>query len=140
MSTVPTRPRDRIRRRPTPRRRDERGAAAVEFLLAAPVLLLTFLLLVQWAVRLQAERAVHAAAREAAASAAAWDGSEAEGRRTGNAYVDELEPDLSDRSVDVTRGATTASATVEGDAPTLIPGLNLHVSATETAPVERFAP
>lgn len=140
MTTVSSLARHRPQQHPTRRRRDERGAAAVEFLLAAPVLLLTFLLLVQWAVRLEAERAVHAAAREAAASAAAWDGSEAEGRRTGNAYVDELEPDLSDRNVDVTRGTTTASATVEGDALALIPGLHLHVSATETAPVERFAP
>jgi Flp pilus assembly protein TadG len=140
MTTVPVAVRYRLQRHPTTRRRDERGAAAIEFLLTAPALLLTLLLLVQWAVRLEAERAVHSAAREAAASAAAWDGSEAEGRRAGNAYVDELEPDLSDRSVDVTRGATTAIATVEGNAPTLIPGLHLHVSATETAPVERFAP
>jgi Flp pilus assembly protein TadG len=116
----------------------ERGAAAVEFLLIAPVLFMTCLLLIQWAVRLEAERAVDAAAREGAVAAASWDGDESAGRQTALDYLHSLDPRLSNRSATAVRGAEESRVTVEGDVLSFLPLLDLHVSATATVPTERF--
>jgi Flp pilus assembly protein TadG len=121
------------------RTRDERGAEAVEFIVVMPVLMLIFLLLVQWAVQLHNDRIVHAAAREAAVEAAAWDGGATAGRQTANSYLDDVGADLSNTSVDVHMGPTEATVTVSGDVQTLLPGLHIRVSATATVPKERFA-
>jgi Flp pilus assembly protein TadG len=119
--------------------RDERGAGAVEFIVVMPVLMLIFLLLVQWSVRLHNDRIVHAAAREAAVEAAAWDGGATVGRQTANSYLDDLGSDLSNTSVEVHMGLTDATVTVSGDVLTLLPGLHIRVSATARVPKERFA-
>jgi Flp pilus assembly protein TadG len=121
------------------RARDERGAGAVEFILVMPVLMLIFLLLVQWAVQLHSDRIVHAAAREAAVEAAAWEGGATAGRQTADSYLDDVGSDLSNTSVDVHVGLTDATVTVSGDVLTLLPGLHIRVSATAKVPKERFA-
>ena len=121
------------------RARDERGAGAVEFIVVVPVLMLLFLLLVQWSVQLQNDRIVHAAAREAAVEAAAWNGDAAAGRETANAYLADAGADLSNTSVEVHVGATDATASVSGDVLTLLPGVHIRVSATATVPREAFA-
>jgi len=126
------------RHRPRRCRRDERGAGAVEFVIVFPVLMLIFLLLVQWAVQLHSDRVVHAAAREGAVDAASWNGGEAAGRATADAYLDDLGSDLSNTSVEVRLGTTDATVTVSGDVPTLLPGVHTRVSATATVPIERF--
>jgi len=118
----------------------EHGAAAVEFVLIAPVVLLVFLLLVQWAVRLEAERAVQAAAREGAVATARWDGTETTGRQTALDYLARLDPHLSNRSAQATREVDNAEVTVEGDVLSLIPFVDLRVHATAVTPVERFVP
>lgn len=104
-----------------------------------PVLMLTFLLLVQWAVQEHSDRIVHAAAREAAVEAAAWDGGETAGQQTADSYLDDVGSDLSNTSVDVHMGSTDATVTVSGDVQSLLPGVHLRVSATATVPKERFA-
>jgi Flp pilus assembly protein TadG len=121
------------------RARDERGAGAVEFVVVMPVLMLIFLLLVQWAVQLHSERIVHSAAREAAVEAAAWDGGATAGRQTASSYLDDVGSDLSNTSVEVHIGPTDATVTVSGDVVTLLPGAHIRVSATATVPKERFA-
>lgn len=103
-----------------------------------PMLMLTFLLLVQWAVQLHSDRIVHAAAREAAVEAAAWDGGATAGRQTADAYLDDVGSDLSNTSVDVQIGPTEATVTVSGDVQSLLPGVHVRVSATATVPKERF--
>jgi Flp pilus assembly protein TadG len=119
--------------------RDERGAGAVEFIVVMPVLMLIFLLLVQWSVQLHNDRIVHAAAREAAVEAAAWDGGATAGRQTANSYLDDLGSDLANTSVEVNMGPTDATVTVSGDVLTFLPGLHIRVSARATVPKERFA-
>jgi Flp pilus assembly protein TadG len=120
--------------------RDDRGAGAVEFIVVMPVLMLIFLLLVQWAVQLHSDRIVHAAAREGAVDAASWDGGAAAGRVTAQEYLADVEADLSNTAVDVDLSATSATVTVSGDVLTLLPGVHLRVSATASVPIERFSP
>ncbi|MEJ7831866.1 MAG: TadE family protein [Nocardioides sp.] len=112
---------------------------AAEFVLVMPVVMLIFLLLVQWSVQLHNDRIVHAAAREAAVDAASWDGGEAAGRQTADEYLDGAGGDLSNIDIKVSLGATEATVTVSGDVLSLMPGFDIRVSATATVPRERFA-
>jgi Flp pilus assembly protein TadG len=121
------------------RRRDERGIAAPEFVIVMPVVMLIFLMLVQWSVQLYNDRIVHAAAREAAVDAASWDGTESAGRETADDYLADSGSDLSNTQVKITVGATEVTVTVSGDVMTLLPGFTKRVSATATVPRERFA-
>jgi Flp pilus assembly protein TadG len=134
--TIPDRLRPLRGRR---RRRDERGYAAPEFVLIMPVVMLIFLILAQWSVQLYNDRIVHAAAREAAVAAAAWDGTEADGRQTVNDYFDDSGSDLSNTNITIDVGPTQVTVTVSGDVLTLVPGMTTRVTATATVPRERFA-
>lgn len=122
-----------------PRRRDERGIAAPEFVVVMPLVMLIFLMLVQWSVQLYNDRIVHAAAREAAVDAASWEGTEDAGRQTANEYLADSGSDLSNTSVKIKVGATEVTVTVSGEVMTLLPGFTKRVSATATVPRERFA-
>lgn len=138
--TMTSTPRRRRILRPGPRRRrNERGAGAVEFVLVMPVVMLMFLMLVQWSVQLYNDRIVHAAAREAAVDAASWDGTEAAGQQTARDYLSDTGSDLSNTAIRISTGATEVTATVSGEVMTLLPGFNPRVSATATVPRERFA-
>ncbi len=121
------------------RRRDERGIAAPEFVIVMPVVMLIFLMLVQWSVQLYNDRIVHAAAREAAVDAASWEGTESAGRQTANEYLADSGSDLSNTEVKITVGATEVTVTVSGDVMTLLPGFTKRVSAIATVPREKFA-
>lgn len=121
------------------RRRDECGLAAPELVVIMPLVMLIFLTLVQWSVQLYNDRIVHAAAREAAVDAAAWEGTEADGRQTANEYLEDSGSDLSNTDVRISVGATEVTVTVSGDVITLLPGFSKRVSATATVPRERFA-
>jgi Flp pilus assembly protein TadG len=121
------------------RRRDERGIAAPEFVVVMPVVMLIFLMLVQWSVQLHNDRIVHAAAREAAVEAASWQGTADASRKTADEYLADSGSDLSHTDVTITVGATKVTVTVSGDVMTLVPGFAKRVSATVTVPRERFA-
>ena len=120
------------------RRRDERGIAAPEFVVVMPLVVLIFLMLVQWSVQLYNDRIVHAAAREAAVDAASWEGTEDAGRQTANEYLADSGSDLSNTVIKITVGATEVTVTVSGDVMTLLPGFTKRVSATATVPREGF--
>ena len=120
------------------RRREERGAIAIEFLLVLSMLVAVFLVMLQYAVRAHAHRIVTAAAEEGLAAAAAYDGSAEDGRRTAQAYVDGLGPGVENAVVTATRSATTARVAVRGQVQELVPFLTVRVSAEVEGPVERF--
>ena len=120
------------------RRRGERGAIAIEFLLVLSMLVVVFLVMLQYAVRAHAHRIVTAAAEEGLAAAAAYDGSAEDGRRTAQAYVDDLGPGVDNAVVTATRSATTARVAVRGQVQELVPFLTVRVSAEVEGPVERF--
>ena len=119
-------------------RRSERGAIAIEFMLVLSMLVVVFLLMLQYAVRAHAHRIATAAAEEGLATAAAYDGSAEAGRETAARYVDRLGPDLKGTVVTASRSATTARVGVSGEVEQLIPFLTVRVSAEVEGPVERF--
>lgn len=121
------------------RSRGEAGAAAPEMLVLVPLLMLIFMLLVQWSVQLHNDRLVHAAAREAAVAAAAWDGTASSGKDTATEWLSGNGSDLSNTDVKVTVKANAVTVTVSGDVKTFVPGMAKRVTATATAPRERFA-
>jgi Flp pilus assembly protein TadG len=120
------------------RRRGERGAIAIEFMLVLGMLVVVFLLMLQYAVRAHAHRIATAAAEEGLAAASAYDGSAEDGRRTASRYVEELGPGLHGTVVTSTRSATTARVAVNGEVEQLVPFLTVRVSAEVQGPVERF--
>ena len=128
-----------LRRRTRSRRRDERGAAGVEFLIVATVLIFLFCTLVQYGIRFHAQRVAEAAAREAAVATARYDGTEGSGSSTATEYInDDGKPAVTGSSVSVSRSATEARVTVTVDIVTLAPWLGGSITSPATAPVERF--
>lgn len=120
------------------RRRSERGAIGIEFMLIISMLVVVFLVMLQYAVRAHAHRIVTAAAEEGLAAAAAYDGSAEEGRRTAQRYVQDLGPGVENAVVTASRSADTARVTVTGEVEEFVPFLTVEVSAEVSGPVERF--
>jgi Flp pilus assembly protein TadG len=120
------------------RRRSQRGAIAIEFMLILSMLVVVFLVMLQYAVRAHAHRIVTAAAEEGLAAAAAYDGSAEEGRRTAQRYVDDLGPGVENAVVTASRSVETARVEVRGEVEQLVPFLTVRVSAEVEGPVERF--
>ena len=120
------------------RRRGQQGAIAIEFMLILSMLVVVFLVMLQYAVRAHAHRIVTAAAEEGLAAAAAYDGSAEEGRRTAQRYVDDLGPGVQNAVVTASRSVDTARVTVRGEVEELVPFLTVRVSAEVEGPVERF--
>ncbi len=121
-------------------RRGESGAIAVEFMLVMGVLVGVFLLMLQYAVRAHADRIATAAAEEALAATAAYDGSEEAGRRVARALLTDLGPGVKAPQVSVRRGATTARVLISGEVEQLVPFLTVTVEAEVEGPVERWVP
>ena len=119
-------------------RRSERGAIGVEFMLIISMLIVVFLVMLQYAVRAHAHRIVTAAAEEGLAAAAAYDGSAEKGRRTARRYVKDLGPGVENAVVTASRSAETARVTVKGEVEEFVPFLTVEVSAEVEGPVERF--
>lgn len=119
-------------------RRSERGAIGVEFMLIISMLIVVFLVMLQYAVRAHAHRIVTAAAEEGLAAAAAFNGSAEEGRRTARRYVSDLGPGVENAVVTASRSAETARVTVKGEVEEFVPFLTVEVSAEVEGPVERF--
>lgn len=120
------------------RRRSERGAIGIEFMLIISMLVVVFLVMLQYAVRAHAHRIVTAAAEEGLAAAAAYDGSAEEGRRTAQRYVNDLGPGVENAVVTASRSADTARVTVTCEVEEFVPFLTVEVSAEVEGPVERF--
>ena len=119
----------RARRR---RRRDERGASGVEFLIMATIL-------VQFGINLHAQRVAEAAAREGAVEAARFDGTEGAGSRTAKEYVTEDgSPAVTASTVSASRSGTQATVTVTVEVVSIMPWLDDPITSTATVPVERF--
>lgn len=120
------------------RTRDQRGALSIEFLLIISALILVFLVMLQYAVRAHAHRVAEAAAEEALAAAAAYDGSTTAGEAAADNYLKDVGSDLLNPQVDVDRTQSTAAVTVKGDVQPFIPFLSVDVSVHLEGPVEKF--
>lgn len=120
--------------------RDEAGAIAVEFLLTIAMLIVVFMVMLQYAVKAHAQQIATAAAEEALAATSSYGATTADGENTAKAYLINLGPGLGNSTVKVTRTAHTATVTVTGDVNQLIPFLPVTVSVHVEGPIERFVP
>lgn len=109
-------------------------------MLVLSMLVVVFLVMLQYAVRAHAHRIATAAAEEGLAAAAAYDGSAEAGRRTAERYVDNLGPGLQHPTITASRSASTARVAVNGEVDQLVPFLTVRVSVAVQGPVERFVP
>jgi Flp pilus assembly protein TadG len=117
---------------------DQRGALSIEFLLIISALMIVFLVMLQYAVKAHAHRVAEAAAEEALAAAAAYDGSVTSGETAAKNYLNDIGSDLDNPQVTVTRNQSTAAVTVKGDVQPFIPFLSVHVSVHLEGPIEKF--
>ena len=116
----------------------EDGSATVELVIATPLVALLLLLVVQFGVWAHAAHIAQAAANQGLQTARAYRSSAAAGEADTRALLDQSAGSLlSDRTVSVTRTATTVTVVVTGRAATVVPGLRLPVRVTVTGPVER---
>jgi Flp pilus assembly protein TadG len=116
----------------------DRGSASVELTVAAPLLLLLLMLVVQFALWAHATHIAQAAANAGVQTARAYGSTADAGATDATTVLDHLAGTvLNHPRVAAARGATTATVTVTGDAAAVVPGLHLPVTATATAPRER---
>jgi hypothetical protein len=118
-------------------RRDDRGSAEHALVIVST---LTLVMLVMhaslfWYGQIVATRAAHQALDEARV----LNGTEAAGEGMGGQLLDQTGV-LVNPTVSVTRTDTDATATVQGEALSMLPGLTLTVTATASGPVERIEP
>ena len=122
----------------TRRIRDQRGALSIEFLAVIGVLILVFLIMLQYAVAAHAHRIAQAAAEQALATASAYDGTTTAAEQTGKEYLANLGTDITNPTITATRTPQTASVTITGDVRQLVPFLPVHLSIHLRGPVEHF--
>ncbi len=126
--------------------RDDSGASAVEFVMLTPIMFFLIFGAVQFALYSfaadVAKAAAQAGAREARREADVSAGWQDSARGKARDYVRQLAGPglLSNVSVPVGRNGDMVSVTVTGDAPAILPGMSLRVTAVSEGPVERFVP
>lgn len=118
-------------------RRNERGlSGSVQLSLLLPLAIGVFLLALQWAMVSWATTTAHAAAQDAARAAAAHDASASDGRRVAIEAAEN--GSLSGVTATVDRAAFTTTATVRGQALTVVPLFPTTIEATANVPTERL--
>ena len=118
--------------------RDERGAMAIEFLLVISMLIVVFLLMLQYAVKAHAQRIAAAAAERGSPSPRATTGRQPTGSGPRTTTSPSIGPGLASSNVAATRNATSATVTITGKVDQLIPFLAVTVSVHVEGPVEHF--
>jgi TadE-like protein len=112
----------------------------VEFVICTVVMVLLLLAVVQVALYFHARAVATTAARHGLDRARVLDGSTGDAVASTNAFLAQAGGGLEHRGVQASRGATTASVTVEGEVVSVVPGVRLPVDVTVRAPVERLVP
>lgn len=116
----------------------ERGSSTVETAILVTVLIGLFLTVMQGSLWWWSRNVTLGAAEEAARTTAQEHGSPADGRAAASSYISQSKAGLTAVTINVTRSATSVTATVSGRAMTVIPGFNLEVRQAATLPVERI--
>ncbi|MDA0565174.1 pilus assembly protein [Streptomonospora sp. S1-112] len=126
-------------RRPHPTRRDDRGST--ELAVAAPLLLLLVMLVVQAALWGHAHHTAQAITHHALAAARTAQATGADGQAAAEQAADQFAGQvLTDLSITVERTPETARVTLSAQVPSLVPGLSWPVHQQRSAPVERTTP
>lgn len=117
--------------------RDDNGSA--ELVVAAPLLLLLILAVIQFAVYEHASQVAQTTAAQTLATIRVMGGTTTSGQTEAQSLLSNLGHGvLVGPHVSVARDATTARVTVTGSAEGVIPLLHLPVRATSSGPLERF--
>lgn len=109
-------------------------------MICTTVMVLLLLAVVQVALYFHARAVATTAARQGLDRVRVLDGSTGEAVASANAFLAQAGGGLEHRGVSASRGATTASVTVDGDVISVVPGVRLPVDVTVRAPVERVVP
>jgi Flp pilus assembly protein TadG len=128
--------------------RADRGATAIEFVFLTPILFFMIFGAVQFAMYSFGETVAKAAAQAGARTARAeafnnpvgWRG---EAAATANSYLDELGRGLFESRPDILTeqpGEFTVRVTVTAEVPSILPWMDLTVTASSEGPMERFTP
>jgi Flp pilus assembly protein TadG len=123
------------------RLRGDGGYSVVEAAILFPLLLLLVMVVFQTALWWHARHLAQAAAQEGARVARTYQGSAAAGQAQAEDYLNALGSRLlPQRTVDVSRTATTVTVRVRARVIGIVPGLRLDVDETSASPVERYVP
>lgn len=114
----------------------DRGSASVAIAIVFPAVALLFLALAQAVMLAAAHQVAVASAEEGLRVARAHDHTLPQGQRAAIAFAHH-EPILITPSVTAS-GTVTITVTVHGEAPSLLPGVNLPTSGTAAGVRERF--
>jgi hypothetical protein len=121
------------------RRRDDRGSVTSEMVVYSPLWFGLILLGVQLAVWGLAQLAVQHSANHALQVTRIVGGTERAGTADARTVLQQVGGRLvGNAQISVDRAAGTATVTVRGKAPAVVPFLRLSVSTSVSAPVERF--
>lgn len=115
----------------------EDASSTTELVLLMPVVLLLVMLVVQFGLWMHARQVVLSAAQEALSVAQQLDATSDAGRSRAEEFLAQA-GGVRDTAVVVDREAISATASVTGTTPAVVPGLSLGVSAVVQGPVERF--
>ena len=115
----------------------EDGSSTTELVLLMPVVLLLVMLVVQFGLWMHARQVVLSAAQEALSVAQQLDATSDAGRSRAEEFLAQA-GGVRQAVVVVERETTTATASVIGTTPAVVPGFSLGVSAVVHGPVERF--
>jgi Flp pilus assembly protein TadG len=113
------------------------GSNTTELVLLMPVVLTLVMLVVQFGLWMHARQVVLAAAQEALSVAQQLDATSDAGRGRAEEFLAQA-GGVRYAAVVVDRQATTATASVTGVTPAVVPGFSLGVSAVVEGPIERF--
>ena len=117
----------------------ERGATTTELAIVFPVLVAVVLAVVQFGVWYHAAAVARAAASEGVRAMLVVDGTDADGRRRTQEFLDRLGRGVIEApAVSTSRTGDVAVVEVRASAPELLPGLRLPVTARAETPLERF--
>jgi TadE-like protein len=122
-------------------RANDRGAASADLVVAAPLVLLILMAIVQFALWSHATHIAQAAAAEGLAASRVQGGTAADGTSAARRLLDQLaRGPLTDGNISSERGAVSASVRITGTATAVVPFVRLPVHAEAAGPVERFVP
>ena len=117
----------------------DRGSATVEAVIIVPVVVLLTMVVVQYVLVWHGRNVAQAAAQAAARSAAAYQSTAAAGRADGEAYLEQVAPNLlPGQSVQVSRDGSAVEVTVTAEVLSVIPFGDFSVTEHASAPVEVF--
>ena len=117
----------------------ERGDAAVEAVLATPVLLLLIMVVFQFGLWYHASHVAEAAAQEGTRAIRVDGGRADDGNARAEAFMTDAAPTLvEDVTITATRTLEAARVEVTGTVRSLIPGITLYVRGEAESPIERF--